>query len=97
MTDFDEFAVEYLPVLRERLRLSSGEEDKLLTSTLKSSAMAIVTLTGASNLDISVAELAIERSIYVYNDALDEFKKAYSDEIEDLYLRYMVLADEEES
>lgn len=32
--------------------------------------------------------------MYLYHDSLDEFQKNYSDEIEILYLRNMIIANE---
>lgn len=90
-----EFAQELLSDFKERMHITHSSEDDTLKRMLESSAVAIAKLVGASSFDGSLAELTMERALYVYNDALDEFRKAYADEIEDLYLSNLIMASEE--
>lgn len=85
-THFDEF--------KERLRITGDDEDDMLKRMLASSVVAIAKLVGASALDEDLIELSFERAMFDYNDALDEFKKLYASEIEDLYLTNMIIANE---
>lgn len=91
-----EFAKEHLSSLKERLRILHETEDEYLIRILSSSLTAVAKLVGASAYDESLLELSLERSVFVYNDALDEFKSLYHTEIEDLYLTNLIKASEGE-
>ena len=88
------FAEEHLDALKERLRIMHQTEDDKLKRILASSVVAIAKLVGASRYDDSLVELSCERSMFVYNDALDEFRSLYADEIEDLYITNLIIARE---
>ncbi|WP_421426055.1 hypothetical protein [Streptococcus suis] len=89
-----EYATSKLENFKERMRITHEIEDDKLIRMLTSSALAIATLVGASSFDDTIEELVLERAMYLYHDSLDEFQKNYSDEIEILYLRNMIIANE---
>lgn len=76
------FAGENLQAFKDRMRITSGDEDERLKRMLTSSIVATTSLVGATELDEMLTELTFERARYVYHDALDEFQKNYADEIE---------------
>lgn len=80
--DTDNFAEENLPAFKDRMRITSEDEDERLKRMLTSSIVATTSLVGATELDDLLTELTFERARYVYHDALDEFQKNYADEIE---------------
>lgn len=80
--DTANFAVENLQAFKERMRITSEDEDERLKRMLTSSIVATTSLVGATELDEMLTELTFERARYVYHDALDEFQKNYADEIE---------------
>lgn len=80
--DTDEFAKNELQAFKERMRITSEDEDERLKRMLTSSIVATTSLVGATELDEMLTELTFERARYVYHDALDEFQKNYADEIE---------------
>jgi hypothetical protein len=80
--DTDEFAKNELQAFKERMRITSEDEDGRLKRMLASSIVATTSLVGATELDEMLTELTFERARYVYHDALDEFQKNYADEIE---------------
>ena len=80
--DTDNFVDKNLQAFKDRMRITSGDEDKRLRRMLASSIVATTSLVGATELDEMLTELTFERARYVYHDALDEFQKNYADEIE---------------
>ena len=74
--DTDNFVDKNLQAFKDRMRITSGDEDERLRRMLASSIVATTSLVGATELD----EMLTAR--YVYHDALDEFQKNYADEIE---------------
>nr|DAS39329.1 MAG TPA: Head Tail Connector Protein [Caudoviricetes sp.] len=80
--DTVKFVEDNLPAFKERMRITSGDEDERLKRMLTSSIVATTSLVGATELDEMLTELTFERARYVYHDALDEFQKNYADEIE---------------
>lgn len=80
--DTTNFAGENLQAFKERMRITSEDEDERLKRMLASSIVATTSLVGATELDEMLTELTFERARYVYHDALDEFQKNYADEIE---------------
>lgn len=80
--DTDNFVDENLQAFKDRMHITSGDEDKRLRRMLASSIVATTSLVGATELDEMLTELTFERARYVYHDALDEFQKNYADEIE---------------
>lgn len=80
--DTANFAGENLKAFKDRMRITSGDEDERLKRMLASSIVATTSLVGATELDEMLTELTFERARYVYHDALDEFQKNYADEIE---------------
>lgn len=80
--DTDNFVDKNLQAFKDRMRITSGDEDERLRRMLASSIVAATSLVGATELDEMLTELTFERARYVYHDALDEFQKNYADEIE---------------
>lgn len=80
--DTDNFVDKNLQAFKDRMRITSGDEDERLKRMLASSIVATTSLVGATELDEMLTELTFERARYVYHDALDEFQKNYADEIE---------------
>nr|DAS09476.1 MAG TPA: Head Tail Connector Protein [Caudoviricetes sp.] len=80
--DTDNFVDKNLQAFKDRMRITSGDEDERLRRMLASSIVATTSLVGATKLDEMLTELTFERARYVYHDALDEFQKNYADEIE---------------
>lgn len=80
--DTDNFVDKNLQAFKDRMRITSGDEDERLRRMLASSIVATTSLVGATELDEMLTELTFERARYVYHDALDEFQKNYADEIE---------------
>lgn len=80
--DTTKFADEQLVAFKERMRITSADEDDNLKKMLSSSIVAVALLVGADEIDDMLVELAFERSRYVYHDALDEFQTNYANEIE---------------
>lgn len=80
--DTDDFVDKNLQAFKDRMRITSGDEDERLRRMLASSIVATTSLVGATELDEMLTELTFERARYVYHDALDEFQKNYADEIE---------------
>lgn len=94
MTEASKFAEEHLEAFKERMSITH-DEDENLKRLLASSVVAVAKLVGASAFDETLVELTFERSMCAYNDALDEFKTLYAEEIEDLYLTNLLLASQE--
>lgn len=80
--DTTEFVEKNLQAFKDRMRITSEDEDERLKRMLSSSIVATTSLVGATELDEMLTELTFERARYVYHDALDEFQKNYADEIE---------------
>ena len=80
--DTDNFVDKNLQAFKDRMRITSGDEDERLRRMLASSIVATTSLVGATELDEMLTELTFERARYVYHDALDEFQMNYADEIE---------------
>ena len=80
--DTTEFAAGQLAACKERMRITSDDEDDNLKKMLSSSIVAVALLVGADEIDDMLVELAFERARYVYHDALDEFQTNYANEIE---------------
>lgn len=80
--DTAEFVEKNLQAFKDRMRITSEDEDERLKRMLASSIVATTSLVGATELDDLLTELTFERARYVYHDALDEFQKNYADEIE---------------
>lgn len=71
------------------MRINTEDPDEItnLTKMLIASYTSILRLVGVSDAtDPEVEELIYERSRYTYNDALDEFKENYSQNIRDVFL-----------
>ena len=80
--DTTKFAAGQLADFKERMRITSDDEDDNLKKMLSSSIVAVALLVGADEIDDMLVELAFERARYVYHDALDEFQTNYANEIE---------------
>ncbi|OFR41702.1 hypothetical protein HMPREF2887_05545 [Streptococcus sp. HMSC071H03] len=80
--DTTKFVDEQLAAFKERMRITSTDEDDNLKKMLSSSIVAVALLVGADEIDDMLVELAFERARYVYHDALDEFQTNYANEIE---------------
>lgn len=80
--DAEKFKEDHLNAFKERMRITSSDEDENLKKMLSSSIVAVALLVGANEIDDMLVELAFERARYVYHDALDEFQTNYANEIE---------------
>ncbi len=80
--DTTKFADRQLAAFKDRMRITSDDEDDNLKKMLSSSIVAVALLVGADEIDDMLVELAFERARYVYHDALDEFQTNYANEIE---------------
>lgn len=89
MSDAETWAYSHLKSFKQRMRINTEDPDELanLTKMLIASYTSIVRLVGVSDAtDPEVEELIYERSRYTYNDALDEFKENYKENIRDVFL-----------
>ncbi len=89
MSDAETWASANLSAFKQRMRISTNDPDELanLTRMLVASYTSILRLVGVSDTtDPEVEELIFERTRYTYNDALDEFKENYKQNIRDVFL-----------
>lgn len=89
MADAKTWSTNNLSSFKQRMRISTEDSDELanLTDMLTASYTSILRLIGVSDAsDPEVKELIFERSRYTYNDALDEFKENYKQNIRDVFL-----------
>ena len=89
MSDAETWANGHLKSFKQRMRINTEDPDELanLTKMLIASYTSILRLVGVSDAtDPEVEELIYERSRYTYNDALDEFKENYKENIRDVFL-----------
>lgn len=89
MADAKTWATSNLSSFKQRMRISTEDSDELanLTDMLTASYTSILRLIGVPDAsDPEVKELIFERSRYTYNDALDEFKENYKQNIRDVFL-----------
>ena len=89
MSDAGTWADGHLKSFKQRMRINTEDPDELanLTKMLIASYTSILRLVGVSDAtDPEVEELIYERSRYTYNDALDEFKENYAQNIRDVFL-----------
>lgn len=89
MSDAETWADGHLKSFKQRMRINTEDPDELanLTKMLIASYTSILRLVGISDAtDPEVEELIYERSRYTYNDALDEFKENYKENIRDVFL-----------
>ncbi|MCW2281712.1 hypothetical protein [Lactococcus lactis] len=89
MSDAETWADGHLKSFKQRMRINTEDTDELanLTKMLIASYTSILRLVGVSDAtDPEVEELIYERSRYTYNDALDEFKENYKENIRDVFL-----------
>lgn len=97
MTAAQDFAEKNLDAFKDRMRISTTDENELnnLKKMLGASYIAILRLVGIKeNPDESDEELIFERARYFYNDALDEFLHNYEQDIRYAWLSHH-LDDEE--
>lgn len=89
MSDAVAWADDHLKSFKQRMRINTEDPDEIanLTKMLIASYTSILRLVGVSDAtDPEVEELIYERSRYTYNDALDEFKENYAQNIRDVFL-----------
>lgn len=89
MSDAETWADGHLKSFKQRMRINTEDPDELanLTKMLIASYTSILRLVGVSDAtDPEVEELIYERSRYTYNDALDEFRENYKENIRDVFL-----------
>lgn len=89
MSDAETWVINNLKSFKQRMRINTEDPDEIanLTKMLIASYTSILRLVGVSDAtDPEVEELIYERSRYTYNDALDEFKENYSQNIRDVFL-----------
>lgn len=97
MSTAETWANDNLNSFKQRMRISTEDSDELanLTDMLTASYTSILRLIGVSDAsDPEVKELIFERSRYTYNDALDEFKDNYKQNIRDVFLANQSSVDE---
>lgn len=97
MTAAETWANDNLNSFKQRMRISTNDADELanLTDMLIASYTSILRLVGVPDAsDPEVKELIFERSRYTYNDALDEFKENYKQNIRDVFLANQSSVDE---
>jgi Phage gp6-like head-tail connector protein len=73
-----------LEELKSRLRITWEDEDTELEKIIKKSKAYLEVLSGAPfnyEENSEAAELVLERSRYVYNNAADEFSKNFADDL----------------
>ncbi len=100
MSDATDWAVKNLKSFKQRMRINTEDPDEIanLTDMLTASYTSILRLVGVENADDpEVKELIIERSRYTYNDALDEFKENYKQNIRDVFLANQPTEEGEET
>lgn len=79
---------ELLAEFKNRMRISHSAENDNLRVILAGSLSAINDMVGSNDInDLSVKELVLERSRYVYNDSLEYFADNFKDEIARVSLR----------
>ena len=89
MSDAKTWADGHLKSFKQTMTINTEDPDELtnLTKMLIASYTSILRLVGVSDAtDPEVEELIYERSRYTYNDALDEFKENYAQNIRDVFL-----------
>lgn len=89
MSNAETWAKANLKPFKQRMRINTEDPDEIanLTKMLIASYTSILRLVGVSDTtDPEVEELIYERSRYTYNDALDEFKENYKQNIRDVFL-----------
>ncbi len=97
MSNAETWADANLNSFKQRMRISTNDSDELanLTDMLIASYTSILRLVGVPDTsDPEVKELIFERSRYTYNDALDEFKENYKQNIRDVFLANQSSVDE---
>lgn len=98
MTTAETWAKDHLNAFKQRMRITTDDPDELasLTQMLMASYTSILRLVGVDDAtDPEVEELIFERSRYTYNDALDEFRGNYKQNIRDVYLAHQPKESEE--
>lgn len=88
-----------LDQFKKRMKISHSIEDEALQDMLNASKQAIKTACGDfADDDISARELILERTRYVYNDALEFFDDNFSSRVTSLALQLIstseVIADD---
>ena len=76
--------------LKNRLRITWTEEDTDLQKILDTGKAQLNDITGANHdyeVDLIAQELLLERSRYVYNNAVDEFTTNFADDLLRFQLR----------
>lgn len=92
------WAEENLEAFKQRMRISTTDSNELanLIKMLVASYTSILRLVGVEDAnDPEVEELIFERSRYTYNDALDEFRESYKQNIRDVFLVHQSEESEE--
>lgn len=82
--------INLLERLKRRLKIDWDDDDDELKEILNSSLFYFENLLDAKNvidLDSSIVEFILERSRYAWNNAVDEFEKNFSSELNALIQR----------
>lgn len=82
---------ELLHELKQRLKIDWDDDDSELTNLLEESIAYFKRLLGEKELDSDVTEFILERGRYAWNNALDEFEKNFSNELNALIQVYAFL------
>lgn len=88
-----------ISLFKQKMHITTKNEDSYLKELLQGSAEAIAHLTGDSELtDTGFAELVMERARYAYNDQLEYFKDNFQRDLMDrAFLNYTRGDDHEDT
>jgi hypothetical protein len=87
-----EISTELLKKFKDRMHITHSSEDDNLKELLSFSVVAIkgncgaFDINGTTDIDIRAKELVLERTRYVYNDALEYFEDNFLSELNSLGL-----------
>lgn len=87
-----DITAEFLKEFKDRMHITHSSEDDNLKRLLSFSIVAIKSncgpfdINGESNIDLRAKELVMERTRYVYNDALEYFEDNFLSELNSLGL-----------
>jgi len=83
---------EILEVFKSRLRITHSSEDKMITSLLEQSYADIQYKCGHFNLEENIRgkELVLERTRYLYHDAVEYFEERFVNQIHSLGIELSV-------
>ncbi|WP_426392531.1 phage head-tail connector protein [Mammaliicoccus sciuri] len=88
---------EIIEDFKRRLRITHSSEDKMITSLLEQSYADIQYKCGRFNLDENIRgkELVLERTRYLYHDAIEYFEERFVNQIHSLGIELSVNGSED--